>query len=79
MFNVIWPLAKGVLNYDAYNTIVNNIHNNKKCNITDVIQVSGFSRSTVYKAIKEFENQGLVSLIQSDEDRREVFLDIGIV
>ena len=60
-------------------TIVNNIHNNKKCNITDVIQVSGFSRSTVYKAIKEFENQGLVSLIQSDEDRREVFLDIGIV
>tara|TARA_A100001015_G_scaffold19990_1_gene23001 strand:+ start:8046 stop:8486 length:441 start_codon:yes stop_codon:yes gene_type:complete len=59
-------------------TIVNNIHNNKKCNITDVIQVSGFSRSTVYKAIKEFENQGLVSLIQSDEDRREVFLDLGI-
>jgi DNA-binding MarR family transcriptional regulator len=60
-------------------TIVNNIHNNKKCNITDVIQVSGFSRSTVYKAIKEFENQGLVTLIQSDNDRREVFLDLGIV
>tara|TARA_B100001939_G_C16722584_1_gene521888 strand:+ start:94 stop:387 length:294 start_codon:yes stop_codon:yes gene_type:complete len=59
-------------------TIVNNIHNNKKCNITDVIQVSGFSRSTVYKAIKEFEHQGLVTLIQSDEDRREVFLDLVI-
>ena len=59
-------------------TIANNIHNNKKCNITDVIQVSGFSRSTVYKAIKVFENQGLVTLIQSDEDRREVYLDLVI-
>ena len=59
-------------------TIVNNIHNNKKCNITDVIKVSCFSRSTVYKAIKVFENQGLVTLIQSDGDRREVYLDLVI-
>ena len=60
-------------------TIVNNLNNNKKCNITDVIQVSGFSRSTVYKAIKEFENKGLLVLIKSDEDRREVFLDLALV
>ena len=30
----------------------------------------------IYKAIKEFENQGLVTLIKSDEDRREVFLGL---
>ena len=62
----------------VFYTIVNNIYNNKKCNITDVIQVSGLSRSTVYKTIKEFEHKGLVTLIQSDEDRREVFLDLVI-
>ena len=57
-------------------TIANNIHTNKKCNITNVIESSGFSRSTVYKAIKQFEKQGLVTLIQSKDDKREVYLDL---
>ena len=57
-------------------TIANNIHTNKKCNITNVIKSSGFSRSTVYKAIKKFEDQGLVSLMQSNDDKREVYLDL---
>ena len=57
-------------------TIANNIHINKKCNITNVIESSGFSRSTVYKAIKRFENQGLVTLMQSKDDKREVYLDL---
>ena len=57
-------------------TIANNIHTNKKCNITNVIESSGFSRSTVYKAIKKFEDQGLVSLMQSNDDKREVYLDL---
>ena len=59
-------------------TIANNIHTNKKCNITNVIESSGFSRSTVYKAIKQFEKQGLVTLIQSKDDKREVYLDLVI-
>lgn len=59
-------------------TIANNIHTNKKCNITNVIKSSGFSRSTVYKAIKQFEKQGLVTLIQSKDDKREVYLDLVI-
>ena len=57
-------------------TIANNIHTNKKCNITNVIESSGFSRSTIYKAIKKFEDQGLVSLMQSNDDKREVYLDL---
>ena len=35
-----------------YYTIAYEVHNNGKCNISDVIESSGFSRSTVYKAIK---------------------------
>jgi DNA-binding MarR family transcriptional regulator len=56
--------------------IASNIHINKKCNITNVIESSGFSRSTVYKAIKRFEKQGLVTLMQSKDDKREVYLDL---
>ena len=40
-----------------YYTIASNIHNFGKCNISDVIESSGFSRSTVYKAIKMMEKQ----------------------
>jgi len=60
-------------------TIAYQVHNNGKCNISDVIDSSGFSRSTVYKAIKAFEDKKMVRLIQSDVDRREVFLDLVTV
>ena len=60
----------------VYYTIAYEVHNNGKCNISDVIQSSGFSRSTVYKAIKAFEEKKMVRLMQSSDDRREVFLDL---
>ena len=59
-----------------YYTIAYEVHNNGKCNISDVIESSGFSRSTVYKAIKAFEDKKMVRLIQSHADRREVYLDL---
>jgi DNA-binding MarR family transcriptional regulator len=59
-----------------YYTIAHEVHKNGKCNISDVITSSGFSRSTVYKAIKSFEDEKMVRLIQSNDDRREVFLDL---
>lgn len=59
-----------------YYTIAHEMHKNGKCNISDVIAASGFSRSTVYKAIKCFEYEKMVRLIQSNDDRREVFLDL---
>jgi DNA-binding MarR family transcriptional regulator len=58
-----------------YYTIASNIHNYNKCNISDVIESSGFSRSTVYKAIKNFEYHNMVKLIQSNYDRREIYLN----
>ena len=59
-----------------YYTIAYEVYNKGKCNISDVIESSGFSRSTVYKAIKAFEDKKMVRLIQSHADRREVFLDL---
>lgn len=57
-----------------YYTIANQIHKNGRCNISDVINASGFSRSTVYKAIKAFENKEMVVLVQSDSDKREFYI-----
>ena len=59
-----------------YYTIAYEVYNNGKCNISDVVQSSGFSRSTVYKAIKAFEDKKMIRLIQSRDDRREIFLDL---
>jgi DNA-binding MarR family transcriptional regulator len=59
-----------------YYTIASKIHSCGKCNITDVIQSSGLSRSTVYKAIKKFEDDNMVQHIQSNVDKREVYLDL---
>ena len=61
-----------------YYTIASNIHNSGKCNISDVIESSGFSRSTVYKAIKNFEDHNMVELTQSNYDRREIYLKLAI-
>lgn len=59
-----------------YYTIAYEVHNKGKCNISNVIESSGFSRSTVYKAIKAFEDKKMVSLVKSQADRREIFLDL---
>jgi len=61
-----------------YYTIANQIHKNGRCNISDVINASGYSRSTVYKAIKAFENKEIVSLIQSESDKREFYISLAI-
>lgn len=61
-----------------YYTIANQVHNNGRCNISDVINASGFSRSTVYKAIKAFENKEMVVLVQSDSDKREFHISLVI-
>jgi DNA-binding MarR family transcriptional regulator len=59
-----------------YYTIASQIHSCGKCNITVVIESSGFSRSTVYKAIRKFEDDRMVQLIKSNADRREIYLDL---
>lgn len=61
-----------------YYTIANQIHKNGRCNISNVINASGYSRSTVYKAIKAFENKEMVALIQSESDKREFYISLVI-
>ena len=48
------------------------------CNITDVIHESKYSRSTVYKTIKKFEEANLILLKQSENDKREFNLFLSI-
>jgi len=54
-----------------YYSIVWKISQDGQCNISDVINSSGFSRSTVYKTIKKFESANLVLIQQSQGDKRE--------
>jgi DNA-binding MarR family transcriptional regulator len=52
--------------------------NSKNCIISDVINSSKLSRSTVFKVLKKLESLSLVSLFQSSEDRREFSIKINI-
>ena len=59
-----------------YYTLATKLARESKCNITDLISSSGFSRSTIYKTIKKFEEGGLVKMEQSFGDKREFNLDL---
>ena len=52
-------------------TIACQISDIGSCNISDVINKSGYSRSTVYKTIQKFESDNLIILKQSKIDKRE--------
>jgi len=52
--------------------------NDDNCIISDVIRVSKLSRSTVFKTLKKLESLSLVSLIQSNEDKREFSIKVNI-
>ena len=54
-----------------YYTIALRLSKLGSCNITNVIDTSGYSRSTVYKTIKKFELDNLIKLKQSHIDKRE--------
>ena len=54
-----------------YYTIALRLSKSGSCNITNVIDTSGYSRSTVYKTIKKFELDNLIKLKQSHIDKRE--------
>ena len=83
ILEMLWSIEKD-LNLVRYNetekkiyyTIAWKTSSTGSCNISDVINSSGFSRSTVYKTIKKFESENLLSLQQSDEDRREFILQL---
>ena len=61
----------------VYYTIAVKLSKAGTCNISDVIETSGYSRSTVYKTIKKFELDNLIRLKQSSADKREFNLSLS--
>ena len=78
ILEMLWNIEKD-LNLVRYNetekkiyySIAWKIAKDGQCYITDVINSSGVSRSTVYKTIKKFEIANLVLMQQSQGDKRE--------
>jgi len=78
ILEMLWNIEKD-LNLASFNetekkiyySIAWKISKEDECNITDVIDSSGCSRSTVYKTIKKFELANLVLIKQSQGDKRE--------
>ena len=59
----------------AFHTIVSSeVNSGIKSNITDVVESSGLSRSTVYKTLRKLSNQGIIALDQSPDDKREYLI-----
>ena len=54
-----------------YTIIIRSYQNNNGSNISDIVENSGMSRSTVYKTLKKLSAEGIIHLSQSDEDGRE--------
>ena len=59
----------------VFHTIVSTeVNSGIKSNITDVVESSGLSRSTVYKTLRKLSNQGIIALDQSPDDKREYLI-----
>ena len=78
ILRMLWNIEKdlNLINFKEnekriYYTIALEISNSGQCNISDVINRSGYSRSTVYKTIKKFETANMIILKQSTNDKRE--------
>ena len=54
-----------------YTIIIRAGHNEYGSNITDIVENSGMSRSTVYKTLKKLSLEKIINLHQSEEDGRE--------
>ena len=85
ILEMLWNIEKdlNLINYNetekkVYYTIAWKISKTGVCNITDLINASGYSRSTIYKTIKKFELANLIILEQSENDKREFNLILPI-
>ena len=54
-----------------YTVIMRSECNKYGSNISDIVENSGMSRSTVYKTLRKLSQEGIIQLHQSDEDGRE--------
>ena len=51
---------------------------NKECIISDVINISKLSRSTVFKTLKKLEDLQLILSKQSTSDKRELVISVNV-
>lgn len=49
----------------------------QEANISDIVNSSGLSRSSVYKTLKKLIDADVVALIQSDHDKREFLVKLS--
>ena len=54
-----------------YTIVTQSAFNQAGSNISEIVDHSGMSRSTVYKTLKKLSNEGIINLKQSEEDGRE--------
>ena len=54
-----------------YTIVTQSAVNQAWSNISEIVDNSGMSRSTVYKTLKKLSNEGIINLNQSEEDGRE--------
>ena len=60
-----------------YTIISKEAKSGSHCNITDVVQSSGMSRSTVYKTLRKLSDEGIIALDQSPDDKREYLISFS--
>ena len=60
-----------------YTIISNEANSGCQCNITDVVESSGMSRSTVYKTLRKLSGEGIIALDQSPDDKREYLISFS--
>ena len=59
-----------------YTIITQNAINEGDSNISEIVNRSGMSRSTVYKTLKKLSNEGIINLTQSEDDGRESLITL---
>ena len=62
-----------------YTIILRSAYNEHGSNITEIVENSGMSRSTVYKTLKKLSSEGIIHLNQSQEDGRESLVILNSV
>ncbi len=59
-----------------YTIVTQNTLNEGDSNISEIVNRSGMSRSTVYKTLKKLSNEGIINLTQSEDDGRESLITL---
>ena len=62
-----------------YTIILRSSKTEEGSNITEIVENSGMSRSTVYKTLKKLSKEGIIHLHQSEEDGRESLVVLNSV